>query len=124
MSQRFLVDANLPRSAWAVLKKHGHRAEHVRDIGLADAPDPLIAERAKAMEAILVTRDLDFADIRAHPPQDCPGILVLRVPEYDRANEIADVLESLLLKPDLVKSLPRRLTILERGHVRFWPKID
>ena len=62
---RFLVDANLPRSAVAALTRDGHTAEHVRDVGLGNAPDHLIAAHARNVGACLITRDLDFADVRA-----------------------------------------------------------
>jgi hypothetical protein len=45
---RFLLDANKPRSALEALRAYGHEAVHVRDIGLGDASDALIAERARA----------------------------------------------------------------------------
>jgi hypothetical protein len=44
---RFLMDANVPRSAIALLLKFGHSAEHVRDIGLGASPDSEIALHAK-----------------------------------------------------------------------------
>jgi hypothetical protein len=43
---RFLLDANMPRSALALLVQHGHEAEHVKDIGLGDAPDSEIQRGA------------------------------------------------------------------------------
>lgn len=45
---RFLIDANLPRSAIAVIQKFWHQVEFARDIGLAAAPDERIAARARA----------------------------------------------------------------------------
>jgi hypothetical protein len=33
-------------------------------------PDSDIAARAQATGAVLLTRDLDFADIRQYPPED------------------------------------------------------
>jgi predicted nuclease of predicted toxin-antitoxin system len=44
---RFLIDANLPRSAIGTLTARGHDVEFARDIGLAAAPDAQIAERAR-----------------------------------------------------------------------------
>ena len=75
---RFLRDANMPRSALAALRAFGHTADHVRDIGLGDATDDQIAASAADAAATLVSRDLDFADVRRFPPQDTQGILVLR----------------------------------------------
>lgn len=61
---RFLVDANMPRSTAALLRSLGHEVEFARDIGLAAAPDRDVAARAKLTDAILLTRDLDFANTR------------------------------------------------------------
>jgi predicted nuclease of predicted toxin-antitoxin system len=120
---RFLVDANLPRSTLPVLQRHGHFAEHARDIGLGASPDPQIAQYVRANHCALVTRDLRFADIREYPPADHFGILVMRLPDVAVAEQIVTVLDRFLKQPDLVQQLPGRLAILEPGRVRFRPAI-
>lgn len=85
---KFLLDANMPHSTLVVFAEHGHTAEHVRDIGIGDAPDEEIAARACADAAVLVTRDLDFADVCSYPPEAAPGILVLRVADDWTARRI------------------------------------
>ena len=77
---RFLVDANLPRSAAELLVQCGHQVEFLCDIGLAAVSDDLVAARARDTLATLLTRDLDFADVRQYPPGDyfgyeCPRLL-------------------------------------------------
>ena len=119
----FLVDANLPRSTVALLIRHGHTAEHVRDIGLGDAADTQIAARAQMTGACLMTRDLDFADIRAYPPADYPGLLVLRLPDDAVAATIMDALEQFLAQPELVKQIPAHLVIVEQDRARFRPAL-
>lgn len=46
---RFLLDANLPRSATSVAKQAGDEAVHVSEVGLGDAPDHVIATYARDM---------------------------------------------------------------------------
>ena len=75
---RFLIDANLPRAAIDVCQKFGHQVEFARDIGMAAAPDEQIAARACESGAALLTRDLDFSDVRRYPPDQYQGIVVLR----------------------------------------------
>jgi predicted nuclease of predicted toxin-antitoxin system len=75
---RFLIDANLPRAVIAVVQSLGHQAEFARDIGLASATDEQIAKHALQYGAALLTRDLDFADIRRYLPDRYSGIVVLR----------------------------------------------
>jgi len=50
---RFLIDANLPRSAVRLLVGLGHFVDIARDIGLASAPDEAIARRAQIRRGFL-----------------------------------------------------------------------
>ena len=62
---RFLVDAQLPPGLAAWLRAKGHDATTVRDLGLRDAPDPEIWQRAHENGQIIVTKDEDFAALAA-----------------------------------------------------------
>jgi predicted nuclease of predicted toxin-antitoxin system len=64
---RFFLDANMPRSAVRALTAAGHQVEFSRDIGMANDRDEAIAAHARETQAALVTRDLDFADVRRYP---------------------------------------------------------
>ncbi len=121
---RFLVDANMPRSAVALLQSLGHAAEHVRDLGLGEAPDIQIAARARSTGAVLLTRDLDFADIRYYPPADYQGLIVMRLPDDAVTREIVNLLERFLKQTEFVALLPGHLVILEKDHVRFRPALQ
>jgi predicted nuclease of predicted toxin-antitoxin system len=57
----FLIDAQLPQSLTKFLTAVGHKAEHVADIQLLAAPDQEIWAYAKAANAIIITKDSDFA---------------------------------------------------------------
>jgi predicted nuclease of predicted toxin-antitoxin system len=119
----FLIDANLPRSVVALLRSLGHGVEFARDIGLADAPDRDIAARAKLTGAALLTRDLDFANIRQYPPEDYPGLVVLRLPDDATAHAIAAVVARFVREPALLAALRGRLAIVEADRVRFRPPL-
>jgi predicted nuclease of predicted toxin-antitoxin system len=120
---RFLIDANLPRSIIALITSLGHESEFARDIGLAAAPDSEIAARAKTTGAALLTRDLDFSDIRRYPPAIYSGIVVLRLPDGVIADDIVRVTERFLRDPSFVVSLVGRLAIVEQDRVRFRPAL-
>jgi predicted nuclease of predicted toxin-antitoxin system len=120
---RILLDANMPRSAVSLLQSHGHAVEHARDIGLGNVPDAQIATRAIETGAVLMTRDLDFADIRRYPPPGHPGIVVLRMADDAIASEIVQLLERFIQRTDLTAKLPGHLVILEPARVRFRPPI-
>jgi predicted nuclease of predicted toxin-antitoxin system len=121
---RFLLDANMPRSAIGTLSARGHHVEFARDIGLGAAPDAQIAERARQTGDALVTRDLDFSDIRQYPPEQYGGIIVLRLPDHFTAAEIAVVLERFLAEPRFVENLPGHLAIVDENRVRFRPPLE
>ena len=78
---RFLLDANMPRSAAGAVLGLGHEAVDVRDVGLGGADDLEIALYAKEHKLALVTRDFDFSDVRNYPPAEYPGIIVLQLPD-------------------------------------------
>lgn len=113
---KFLLDANLPYSARAVFGKND-RVTHVRDIKLGAASDHAVISWAKKHNAVLVTRDLDFANILNFPPRAYPGIVVLKLPSFYTAREITRVLSQFLTKADL-RSLPRSTVIVEEGRFR------
>jgi|ERR1700733_9197121 predicted nuclease of predicted toxin-antitoxin system len=120
---RFLIDANLPRSLIAAIQRFEHQVEFARDIGLAAASDEAIGARARQSGAALLTRDLDFADIRRYPPEQYPGIVVLRLPDDTVAEEIVRVAERFLKEPVFLEHLAGRLAIVETDRVRFRPPL-
>jgi predicted nuclease of predicted toxin-antitoxin system len=117
----FLMDASLPRSAAPMLRQLGHEATDVRDIGMGNATDDLIATHARSNQLTLVTRDFDFADIRNYPPSDYSGIVVLQLPEDATAQRVVQLLETFVRREDWLSELSGRLAIVEVWRVRFRP---
>jgi predicted nuclease of predicted toxin-antitoxin system len=116
---RFLLDADLPRSASDVVRRHGHDAIDVRDLGPSLAKDPQIARYAQAEQLCLITGDHGFADIRHYPPGQYAGIIVLNLPRTATASYINRLLDSLLKQEELTAQLPGKLAIVEAGRVRL-----
>lgn len=75
---RFKIDESLPVEAADLLRQNGHDALTVHDQQLAGHPDVDVAQVCRAEQRAIVTLDLDFADIRAYPPADYSGLIVLR----------------------------------------------
>ena len=121
---RFLLDANMPRSAVGAVQRLGHEALDVRDIGLGGADDAQIAAYAKEHKFALVTRDFDFSDVRNYPPADYAGVIVIVLPDDAIAATVVKVLESLLSQPGLLAQVPGRLAIVESWRVRFRPSLS
>jgi predicted nuclease of predicted toxin-antitoxin system len=57
---RLLIDNALSPIVAEGLRRSGHDAIHVRDLGLAAADDVTIFERADHEERVLVSADTDF----------------------------------------------------------------
>ena len=75
---RFLIDTQLPSGLARWLCEQDHEAEHVLDVSLAQAKDTAIWDYAQARQAIIVTKDEDFADwvVRGRPG---PSVVWLRI---------------------------------------------
>jgi predicted nuclease of predicted toxin-antitoxin system len=121
---RFLLDANIPRSVLELLLQQGHLAEHVIDTDLASADDDAIAKHAAKTDATLITRDLDFSDVRRYSPQATAGIVVLRVRDDMIASDIAKVFARFLLALGDVENLRSRLAIVESERFRLRPALN
>lgn len=75
---KFKIDENTAIEAAEILREAGHDASTLGDQGMLGSRDEVIAECVQSEGRALLTTDLDFADIRAYPPQAYPGIIVLR----------------------------------------------
>ncbi len=64
---RFLVDENVTRLLAPRLQAAGYFAEDVRNVGLGTRPDTDVWAYAQAHQQTIITKDKDFADIRAYP---------------------------------------------------------
>lgn len=86
---KFKIDENLPVETADLLRDAGHEADTVQEEGLTGTADETLAERVRREGRAIVTLDLDFSDIRAYPPQDYAGIIVLRPNRQDRDSFLA-----------------------------------
>ena len=121
---RFLLDANMPRSAAVAVQRLGHEAVDVREVGLGGAEDKQIAAYAQQRDLALITRDFDFSDVRNYPPANYAGIIVLELPDDAVAATVVKVLESFLSQPQLLAQVGGRLAIVESWRVRFRPALS
>lgn len=113
----FKIDENLHSDAVDVFRQHGHDAATVFDQGLRGELDMGIADVCRQENPAIVTLDLDFADIRAYPPGDYDGIIVLRLNDQSRAS-VSRVLARIVPLFD-TEPLARRLWIVDEHQVRM-----
>ena len=59
---RFLIDAQLPPGLARWLSARGHPSDHVHDLGLGAASDDEIEAKAVELQAVVWSKDSDFAD--------------------------------------------------------------
>ena len=75
---RFLVDAQLPPALSSFLRERGYTAWHVVEVGCRNAEDGVIWNEAHRRQAVVLTRDEDFAR-RAALSNEGPGVVWVRV---------------------------------------------
>jgi predicted nuclease of predicted toxin-antitoxin system len=111
------IDENLPRECAEALRGAGFEADTVADESLAGAEDSVIAAKSRNEDRILITLDLDFANIRAYPPAEYAGIIVLRSKKQDKHCVLALVQRIVLHLTN--RSPAGELWIVESDRIRF-----
>ncbi len=114
---RFKIDENLPVEVADLLRTAGYDAQTVFDERLVGHPDTHIADAVRQERRVLITLDLDFADIRAFPPKDYTGLIVLRLAMQDKPSVLAVIARVIrLLKTEPLTGL---LWIVDETAVRI-----
>jgi len=75
---KFVVDAQLPPALARALREAGYDVQAVRELGLGEAEDDVIWDYALTNQAVIVTKDQDFAD-RLLSGRTAPIIIWLRI---------------------------------------------
>ena len=114
---KFKIDENLPLELGALFAAHGYDAATVYDEKLSGASDADIYRVSTIEERILITLDLVFADIRAFPPRESVGIIVLKLPRQDKPFVLS--LAARLLSHLEREAPTRHLWIVEPKRIRI-----
>jgi len=114
---KFKVDENVPEECATCLRDAGYDAETVGSERLSGVSDSQLFEWCQAESRILVTLDLDFANVRAYPPGSSAGIVVLRPRMQDRQT----ILSLLRRMTSVMAERPphQQLWIVEPGRIRY-----
>ena len=113
----FKLDENLPETLVALFADAGHNAVTVAEQELTGAEDTLIASICRDEARVLVTLDMDFADIRVYPPQDHPGLVVFRLGRHGPGRVLEVAARFLEMLPET--SLQGQLWIVEDERIRI-----
>ncbi len=113
---RAKLDESMPNEAVRALGAAGWDCSTVHDEGLAGATDDQLAFACRTEDRVLFTLDLDFADIRAYPPVEYAGIVVLR-PTRPGRDEVLTLLTR-ALRVLAHEWTPSQLWIVEPSRIR------
>lgn len=113
----FLVDENLPRSITNVFQELGFKTEHVsNNPELRSQSDEDIFYYAIKNSAIIVTRDLGFANPFRFPLEKLTGLIIIRFPNEILISTLCSEIKKLVqgFKEEDFKSI----LVIEPGSVR------
>ncbi|MGK7879961.1 MAG: DUF5615 family PIN-like protein [Crocosphaera sp.] len=83
---KFLADMGVSPLTVKTLSEEGYDAIHLCQQGLERLIDPLIMDKAKAENRIILTFDLDFGDLLAFSGDSLPSVIIFRLekanPDY------------------------------------------
>lgn len=114
---KFKIDENLPIELATLLQNEGYDASTIYSENLKGAKDPTVIAVCQHEQRVLITLDLDFADIKTYPPKDYAGIIVLRVYKQDKPYLISFFQK--LIPAIGQHPLEGHLWIVEEGKIRI-----
>jgi predicted nuclease of predicted toxin-antitoxin system len=92
---RFLLDMGISVDVADFLRSAGHDAEHLHELKLGTLSDSDILARAVSEDRIVVTHDLDFANLLAASSAKLPSVIIFRLQNM-RPEKVVPRLSSLL----------------------------
>ena len=114
------LDENLPTALAELLRAAGYDAMTVADEGLGGVKDPNLLHVATSENRVLLTFDLDFADIRRYPVGSHAGIVVFRL--HDQRWLMLEQPAQGLVDSGLLGRLQGGLAIVDKSRIRIRTK--
>ncbi|HEX9385701.1 MAG TPA: DUF5615 family PIN-like protein [Anaerolineales bacterium] len=114
---RFKIDENLPVEAAHILQQAEHNVETVHSKEINGINDLRLSELCQKENRILVTLDIGFADIRAYPPSDFPGLVVIRSKRQERPSILAIIQKLIVMFKE--EDVMGKLWIVEENRIRI-----
>lgn len=110
------LDENLSRHIRGPLERLGHDVDTVLDEGLEGRDDTAVGIAAVLAGRLLFTLDVEFADVRKHPPGSHPGIVLFRL-KSQGAGAVAEEVMRFVAQTDL-KNVDGCIVVVDEQRVR------
>jgi predicted nuclease of predicted toxin-antitoxin system len=111
------LDENLSRHLKPLLIGLEHDVLTAADENLLSQPDTEIARVAKTEQRMLLTLDIEFADLRKYPPGSHPGVILFR-PLSLSPLSVNTFIADFIRRIDL-KKLAGCIAVVDPAHVRI-----
>ena len=113
---RFLLDMGISPKVADTLRSLGHEAVRCSEVGLSRATDTDILRYSQSHGFILVSTDLDFADLAFACAEPCPGLVLLRLdnPSADMMRSRLQITLTALEEDEIIGSV----VIIQQNKVR------
>lgn len=79
MTLRFFTDHCVPNSVIQTLRDAGHAVFILKEHIPPESDDTVVIEKARELNAILVSLNGDFCDITTYPPSEYAGVIAIQV---------------------------------------------
>ncbi len=113
---KFKIDENLPDEVAEILNRSSHDAVTVLQQDMGGKEDSDIAKVCRNEDRVIVTLDIDFADILTYPPDQYPGIIVFRITNQSKPSILKHVKR--VVKVLALHSCQQQLWIVEKERIR------
>ncbi len=118
---RFLADMGVSQSVVSWLKAQGHDAVHLRDENLHRLPNGQIFSKAAHEQRIILTFDLDFAEILAMSGAQTVSVVIFRLTNA-RSAHVIERLGQVLAESSADLEVGAVISVEEHRHrVRLLP---
>lgn len=111
------VDENLPVDVADFFGNAGYDVETVYSEGIEGCTDRYLITACKKEKRVLITLDNHFSNIRAYPPNEYCGIIVIRIANQSKPS-VLSLVEKLLTLLKKESNMSNCLWIVEEERVR------
>jgi predicted nuclease of predicted toxin-antitoxin system len=112
-----LLDHCVPQKCRGILQSWGYDVTLLKEHINPDADDVDVIAIAQKLDSVLLTVDMDFANILDYPPQNYQGIVVVRYQAIEEEVVITTLKQALL---DLYRDdLRKALIVITGKHYRM-----